>query len=209
MVEWFLEVFRDDFSIYRDSFDQCLHHLELALQRCKKKNLILNWEKYHFMVRQGIVLDHEISRREIEVDKVKIKVMAKLSVPKCVRDTRSFLGHTGFYQQFIKDFSKIAWLLTNLLSKDVPFNFNDECFYSWERLKKEFISTPIISAPDWTQPFEIICDASDFTISVVLGHRVDNRQHVIQTWFITWAGPPNNAQQNINRLCHKISVIIG
>ena len=85
--------------------------------------------------------------------------MAKLLVPKCIRDIRSFLGHAGFYRQFIKDCSKIARPLTNLLSKDVPFNFNDECFYSWERLKKELISAPIISSPDWMQPFEIMCDA--------------------------------------------------
>ena len=73
MVEHFLEIFMDDFSIYGDSFDQCLHHLELVLQRCKEKNLTLNWEKCHFMVRRGIILGHEISRRGIEVDKAKIK----------------------------------------------------------------------------------------------------------------------------------------
>ena len=74
------------FFIYRDSFDQCLHHLESVLQRCKEKNLTLNWVKCHFMVRQGIVLRHEISRRGIEVDKAKIEVMAILPVSKCVRD---------------------------------------------------------------------------------------------------------------------------
>ena len=110
----------DDFSIYGDSFDQCLHHRELILQRCKEKNLTLNWEKCHFMVRQGIVLSHEISKRGIEVDKAKIEVMAKLSVPKCVRDIHSFLGHAEFYQRFIKDFSKIARPLTNLLVKTCP-----------------------------------------------------------------------------------------
>jgi len=82
------------------------------------------------MVRQGIVLGHEISRRGIEVDKAKIEVMAKLSVPKCIRGIRSLLGHAGFCRQFIKDVSKIARPLTNLLTKDVPFNFNNECFYS-------------------------------------------------------------------------------
>ena len=71
MVERFLEIFMDDFSIYADSFDQCLHHLELVLQRCKEKNLTLNWEICYFMVRQGIILGHEISRRGIEVDRAK------------------------------------------------------------------------------------------------------------------------------------------
>ena len=70
---------------------------------------------------------------------------------------------------FIKDFSKIARPLTNLLAKDVPFNFNDECFKSWGKLKQELISAPIISAPNWAQLFKIICYASDFAIGAVLG----------------------------------------
>ncbi|KAH9698202.1 Endonuclease [Citrus sinensis] len=63
MVERFLEVFMDDFSVFGDSFDQCLHHLTLVLQRCTEKNLVLNWEKCHFMVKQGIVLGHIISSK--------------------------------------------------------------------------------------------------------------------------------------------------
>ena len=73
MVEQFLEIFMDDFSIYGDSFDQCLHHLEFVLKRCVKKNLTLNWEKCHFKVQHGIVLGYEISGKGIEVDKVKIE----------------------------------------------------------------------------------------------------------------------------------------
>ena len=68
----------------------------------------------------GIVLGHEISKKEIEVDRAKIEVIAKLPIPKCVKDIRSFLGHAGFYRRFIKNFSKISRPLTNLLAKDVP-----------------------------------------------------------------------------------------
>ena len=114
MVEHFLEIFMDDFSIYRDYFDQCLHHLELVLKRCIEKDLTLNWEKCLFMVQHGIVLGHEISRKGIKVDKVKIEVIAKLPPPKCVKDIRFFLGHGGFYRKFIKNFSKIARPLTSL-----------------------------------------------------------------------------------------------
>ena len=88
------------------------------------------------MVRQGIILGHEISRRGIEVDKAKVEVIAKLPPPKNIKDIRSFLGHDGFYRWFIKNFSKIARPVTNLLAKDVPFDFNDECFKSWEKLKQ-------------------------------------------------------------------------
>ena len=89
--------------------------------------------KCHFMVRHGIVLGHEISRRGIEVDRAKVEVIAKLPPPKCIKDIRSFLGHAGFYRRFIKDFTKIP--LTNLLAKDVPFDFNEVCFKSWEKFK--------------------------------------------------------------------------
>ena len=87
------------------------------------------------MVRQGIVLGYEISKKGIKVDKAKIEVIAKLP-PKCIKDIRPFLGHVGFYWRFIKDFSKIAKPLTNLLAKDVPFAFDDECLESWESLSK-------------------------------------------------------------------------
>ena len=85
MVERFLEIFMDDFSIYGDSFTQCLHHLELVLQRCAEKHLTLNWEKCHFMVQHGIVLGHEISKKGIEVDRAKIEVIAKLPMPNALR----------------------------------------------------------------------------------------------------------------------------
>jgi len=106
-------------------------------------------------------------------------MIAKLPKPKCIKDIRSFLGHGGFYRRFIKEFSKIARSLMNLLDKDVPFHFNDGCLKSWEKLKQELISALIILAPDWTKPFEVMCDVSNYAIDAVLGQRIDNRQHVI------------------------------
>jgi len=101
------------------------------------------------MARNVIVLGHEILRKGIEVDKAMIDVISKLLIPKCVKDIRSFLGHASFYHRFSKEFSKIARSLINLLSKDVSYIFDDECINSWEKLKNELISAPIISAPDW------------------------------------------------------------
>ena len=120
-----LEIFMDDFLIYGDSFEQCLYHLKLVLQRCMEKNLTLNWEKCHFMVKQGIVLGHKVSNKGIEVDKSKVEVITKLPEPTCLKDIRSFLGHVGFYRRFIQGFSKIARPLINLLGKDVPFKFDE------------------------------------------------------------------------------------
>ncbi|XP_058216628.1 uncharacterized protein LOC131327478 [Rhododendron vialii] len=179
MVERFLEVFMDDFSVFGSSFDECLHHLTLVLVRCKEKNLVLNWEKCHFMVKQGIVLGHIISHKGIEVDKAKIDLISNLPPPRTVKEIRSFLGHAGFYRRFIKDFSKIAKPLCNLLAKDAPFVFHKECLHAFERLKSELTSAPIIRPPDWNVPFEIMCDASDYAVGAVLGQRVDKLPHVI------------------------------
>jgi len=98
MVEHFLEIFKDNFSIFGSVFEECLHRLTLVLVRCKEKNLVLNWEKCHFMVKQGIVLGHIISHRGIEVDKAKVDLISNLPPPRTVKEVRSFLGHAEFYR---------------------------------------------------------------------------------------------------------------
>jgi len=81
IVEKFLEVFMDDFFVFGSSFDTCLHNLSLVLQRCKETNLILSWEKSHFMVQEGIVLGHIVSKRGIEVDRAKVELIENLPPP--------------------------------------------------------------------------------------------------------------------------------
>src|ERR1051325_2623911 len=96
----------------------------MVLERWELTNLILNWEKCHFMVREGIVLGHKISQKGIEVDKAKVEVIANLPPPVNEKGIRSFLGHAGFYHRFIRDFLKIAKPLTSLLVKDTLFLFD-------------------------------------------------------------------------------------
>jgi hypothetical protein len=127
MVQRFLEIFMDDFSVFGNSFDDCLTNLEKVLSRCEEKNLVLNWEKCHFMVTNGIVLGHIVSSKGIEVDKSKIKLIANLPTPKSIKDVRSFLGHAGFYRRCIKDFSVISKPLSNLLTKDNIFEWTKHC----------------------------------------------------------------------------------
>ncbi|CAL8167112.1 unnamed protein product [Prunus armeniaca] len=179
MIERFIEVFMDDFSVFGSSFDTCLNHLSLVLQRCQETNLILNWEKCQFMVKQGVVLGHVISSKGIEVDKAKIDIISNMAAPTSVKGVRSFLGHAGFYRRFIKDFSKITHPLCNLLAKDVVFHFDKDCMNAFNTLKRELTFAPIIMAPDWSLPFELMCDASDHAIGAVLGQRVNKLPHVI------------------------------
>jgi len=179
MVERFIEVFMDDFSVFGSSFDSCLANLAFVLKRCEETNLILNWEKCHFMVQEGIVLGHQVSAKGIEVDRAKIETIEKLPPPTSTKSVRSFLGHAGFYRRFIKDFSKITKPLCNLLMKDVPFKFNEECLEAFQVLKTALVSAPIVVAPDWELPFELMCDASDYVVGAVLGQRKERVFHTI------------------------------
>ncbi|GJR66933.1 reverse transcriptase domain-containing protein [Tanacetum coccineum] len=112
-----------------------------------------------------------ISKNGIEVDKAKVDMIAKLPDPTTVKGIRSFLGHAGFYQRFIQDFSKIARPMTRLLEKDTPFFFSNKCIQAFQTLKKKLTEAPILIAPDWDLPFELMCDASDYAIGAVLGQR--------------------------------------
>ena len=115
MVERTIEVFMDDFSVLGKYFDNFLENLRQALIICEETNLVLNWEKCHVMVKEGIVLGHQISERGIKVDRAKVETIEKQLPPSSVKGIRSFLCHVGFYKIFIKDFSKIAKPLSNLL----------------------------------------------------------------------------------------------
>ncbi|KAF8110672.1 hypothetical protein N665_0080s0007 [Sinapis alba] len=147
MIEDFMEVFMDDFSLYT-----CV---------------------------SGIVLGHKVSAAGIEVDKEKIEVITGLPPPSNVKDIRSFLGHAGLYRRFIKDFSKIAQPLTALFCKEVKFDFTPECLEAFKEIKLALVSAPIIQAPGWDLPFEIMCDASDFAVGAVLGQKKDKKLHAI------------------------------
>ncbi|XP_075080409.1 uncharacterized protein LOC107769437 [Nicotiana tabacum] len=134
MVEKFIEVFMDDFSIFGPTFDESLTNLSKVLSRCEETNLVMNWEKCHFMVREGIVLEHKVSKDRLEVNKAKVD-----AIENC----------------HLQSLSK------ELLEKDTPFKFDEHCLKSYEELKKRLVTAPIITTPNWGEPFELMCDASD------------------------------------------------
>ncbi|CAM8948012.1 unnamed protein product [Rhodiola kirilowii] len=140
-LEHTMEVFMDDFSVSGSSFDSCLSNLTDVLRRCVNTNMVLNWEKCHVMVQEGIVLGH-------------------MTV-------------------FIKDFSKTAKPLTDLLCQEAEFKSTDSCLNAFNDLKTALTSAPIVQPPDWELPFELMCDASDFAVGAVLGQRIDKKLHVV------------------------------
>ncbi|XP_070054413.1 uncharacterized mitochondrial protein AtMg00860-like [Nicotiana tomentosiformis] len=154
-------------DVFGSSYDNCLKNLELVQACCEDTNLVLNWEKCHFMVQEGIVLGHRVSKKEIEVEEAKVEAIEKLPPPISIKGARNFLGHTSFYRRFIKDFSKITNPLCRLLEKDATFKFDDACLKAFEELKLKLVYVPVIVAPNLSLPFELMCDAID----IVIGQR--------------------------------------
>ncbi|GJS14288.1 reverse transcriptase domain-containing protein [Tanacetum coccineum] len=179
MIEESVEVFMEDFSIFRNSFDKCLNNLDKMLQCYKDAHLVLNLEKCYFVAKEGIVLGYKVSGAGLKVHKAKINVISKLPPPTNIKGIRSFLGHAGFYQRTIKDFSKIARPITKLLEKDTLFEFNDECQKAFKLLKEKLTCAPVIVSPNWYLPFELMCDASDFAVGAVLGKKDGKNFHPI------------------------------
>ena len=171
MIDNIVEVFMDDFTVYGDSFSKCLSNLALVLHRCIDKNLLLNWEKCHFMVTQGLVLGHIVSKDGIQVDRAKVECIEKLPTPTCVKDIRSFLGHAGFYRRFIEGFSVYLALFATCCCKTQNLIGLMHVKLAFDTLKKLLTTAPILQVPDWSLPFEIMCDASDYAIGAVLGQR--------------------------------------
>ena len=144
------------------------------------------------MVTEGIVLGHKIYAAAVEVDQAKIVVIKTLMSPTTVKGIRTFLGHAGFYRIFIKDFSKISRPLCRLLEKDANFEFNESCKAAFEDIKSRLVSAPIMLTPNWNNEFEIMCNAINYTMGVVLGQRTDKIFKVIYYAIKTF----NEAQEN-------------
>ena len=142
---------------------------------------MLNWENCHFMVTHGIVLGHIVSTKGIEVDKSKIELISNLPTPKCVKDVNSFLSHAGFYRWFIKDmkdFNFISHPLCSLLAKDALFEWTWACEIAFSKLKTMLTSPPIMLSPNWSLPFELMCDVRDYIIGAILEQMREKKPRV-------------------------------
>ncbi|XP_073137086.1 uncharacterized protein [Henckelia pumila] len=173
MVEEVMEIFMDDFSAFGSSFDHCLHNLTLVLQHCQEKNLVLNWEKCHFMVQEGIVLGHKVSSNGFEVDRAKVVAIEKLPPPNNVKAI------------------EVSW--------DTP-----GFIFAFTKIKEALISAPIMIVLDWKDPFEVMCDASDYAVGAVLGQQRDKL-----FWAIYYASRTlDGAQQNYTTTEKKMLAVV-
>jgi hypothetical protein len=142
----------------------------------EETNLVLNWEKCHFM--EELFLDIKFLKEVLKLTEQKLKQLRKcpvLGMPKVFVVFLVILVSIGGLLKISLEFQS----LTNLLQKDVPFVFDDDCKEAFEILNKALITGSIVQPPDWNLPFEIMCDASDFVVGAVLGQQIDKKLNVI------------------------------
>ncbi|RDX75976.1 Retrovirus-related Pol polyprotein from transposon 17.6, partial [Mucuna pruriens] len=174
-------------SIFSDLLHDCMEVFMDDLTRCIDTNLVLNFEKCHFMVTEGIVLGHLVSNKGIKVDKAKIDIITSLPNP-------------------ASNFSKLALPLSKILQKDVEFNFDQPCIEAFQELKSRLTSAPILQAPNWDLPFELMCDASNSALGDVLGQKVGVGQ---PTHVIAYASRTTDpAQQNYTTTEKELLAIV-
>ncbi|GJX71847.1 reverse transcriptase domain-containing protein [Tanacetum coccineum] len=172
MIEKTMEVFMDDFSVFGDSFDSCLSNLERMLKRCEDTNLVLNWEKCHFMCKEGIVLGHKIYNVRIVLRSTSQKIDVdcnSLSSGLPLKDC-SFLGYCGILIVVSSRFSKISRPITQPSRKTQLLYFLKIVSMLLKPLRTSLPKLNLV-VPDWNLPFELMCNASDFAIGAVLGQR--------------------------------------
>ncbi|XP_029148782.1 uncharacterized mitochondrial protein AtMg00860-like [Arachis hypogaea] len=156
------------------------------------------------MVKQGIVLGHVVSKTGISIDPAKVDIISDLPYPSSVREVYSFIGHAGFYRRFIKDFSKVALPLCRLLQKDVEFDLSEDCMEAFDKLKIVLTQTPIVRGPEWSRPFEIMCDDQTMRRMIDLLKKQGIIHKVVTAYHPQMNGQAEVSNREIKRILEKI-----
>ncbi|XP_048484046.1 uncharacterized protein LOC125490066 [Plutella xylostella] len=161
-------VYLDDIVVYSHDLNSHINNLKSVFERLRNFNLKLQPGKCEFLRTEVAYLGHIIGEHGVKPNPEKIKAVSEYPIPNSPKDIKSFLGLVSYYRRFIPDFSKLAKPLTSLLKKDVPFKWQNDQQLAFESLKTKLISAPILAYPDFTQPFLLTCDASNYAISAIL-----------------------------------------
>jgi hypothetical protein len=167
-LDKFVVVFIDDILIYSKNEAEHAKHICIVLQRLRDHKLYAKFSKCEFWLDSVKFLGHTISKDGIFVDSSKVQEVMDWKPPKSVHQIRSFLGLAGYYRRFILDFSRIAKPMTELLKKGVKFVWSEECDKAFHTLREYLTSSPVLTQPDMSEPFEVFCDASGTGLGCVL-----------------------------------------
>ncbi|CAB3257647.1 unnamed protein product [Arctia plantaginis] len=161
-------VYLDDIVVYAPDLPSSIQNLTCIFERLRRYNLKLQPEKCEFLRKEVAYLGHIINNEGVKPNPEKIKAIIEFPIPKCAKDIKSFLGLVSYYRRFIPDFSKLAKPLTSLLKKDTPFNWENKQQLAFENLQHKLTTSPVLAYPDFTQPFILTCDASNYAVSAIL-----------------------------------------
>lgn len=161
-------VYLDDCILYSHDLQGHMHKLRLVFDRFRNFNLRLQPDKCEFLRREVTYLGHVITDKGVSPNPDKVKAVSEFPTPKNAKDIKSFLGLTGYYRRFIDNFSKLTKPLTCLLKKDAAFHWNIEQEQAFALLKDKLISAPLLQYPDFSQPFVVTTDASNYAVGAVL-----------------------------------------
>ena len=164
----FVEIYLDDLTIHSLNFEDHLSHLKKTLNVLRNANLKINKDKCTWFATTIKLLGHIVSGGQVHMDPAKVEAISKRRPPTNVKQVQEFLGLPNYYRRFIKDFSKIAAPIFNLLKKDVPFNWSKECDVAFNMLKERLTSYPIIRQPNFKKYFVLHTDASGFALGAIL-----------------------------------------
>ncbi|MCO5575962.1 hypothetical protein L7F22_029769 [Adiantum nelumboides] len=166
----FLEVYMDDLCVHSSIEADHFEHLKKVFEKCRLYRICLNPKKCIFMAIQGKILGHFVSKNGIAIDMDKIHVIVDLPVPTTVKGVQAFMRHCGYYRRFIYMYAIIAKPMYGLITLLV---WTDDCKESFNNLKQDLTSAPVLKAPYWNKIFHIHVDASNFAIGCILAQLGD------------------------------------
>ncbi|TYK25834.1 uncharacterized protein E5676_scaffold436G00420 [Cucumis melo var. makuwa] len=175
-LDKFVVVYLDDIMVYSTTMEEHRDHLQKVFQKLKENQLYVKREKCSFAQERINFLGHVIECGRIGIEEGKIAAIRDWAMPKSVLELHSFLGLVNYYRRFVEGFLKRASRLTELLKKDVNWNWDLECQAAFDGLKQAMMEGPLIGIADVTKPFEVETDASNYALGVC-SYRMGTRSH--------------------------------
>lgn len=160
--------YMDDIVIFSSSLQEHIKNLKQVFMRLKQANLKIQLDKSEFMHKELIFLGHIITREGVKPNPTKIEAVKNFPIPKTAKQIKSFLGLLGYYRKFIRNFAEITKPMTTCLRKDKKIILNEEYISCFTKCKQLLCEEPILQYPDFTQPFKLTTDASNFALGAIL-----------------------------------------
>jgi len=175
----FLKIFVDDLNVHSENWAEHLQHLDDVFLKLREVNLKLNPGKCCFAARSIAFLGHVVSHEGTKPDPSKINAVVHFPVPKTVTDVRSFLGLIGYYQNYVRGYSRLVVPLFELTRKDVVFVWDLGCQCAFEALKEALVVAPVLIRPDLKKSFCLDVDWSPKGVGAILSQRESRMERVV------------------------------